>query len=50
MEHVIGGVLLLGALALLASLGRRWHRRRQAAHQADALLQEVLKNKDAFRR
>lgn len=35
---------------LVFELGRRWYRRRVAAKLADALLSDVIKGKDAFRR
>jgi hypothetical protein len=50
MENFVALAFSLVVLALLYPLGRRWYRRRQASSQADALLSEVLKNKDAFRR
>jgi len=50
MENFIGIALVLVALVLLYPLGRRWYRRRQSAKNADALLSDVLKRKDAFRR
>ncbi len=42
-------VVLVG-LAVLYLLGYRWLRRRRLARQADKLLEEVLKEKDGFRR
>ncbi len=47
----VGWVLLfvVGG-AVLVKLGQYWYRRRLAARQADQLLTEVVKGKDAFRR
>ncbi len=50
MENVIALTLALVAVVLLYPLGRRWYRRRRSAKNADALLSDVLKHKDAFRR
>ena len=51
MDNVYVVVTLAVVVAILVySLGRWWYRRRQAANQADALLSDVIKQKDAFRR
>jgi hypothetical protein len=50
MDNVYVVTLALVVIVLLYPLGRWWYRRRQAANQADALLSDVLKHKDAFRR
>ena len=42
--------LLLTSVGLLIPLGRRWHRRRQAARLADLLLANVLREKYTFRK
>ena len=53
-ETSMGNVLVvtvgLVVIVLLYPLGRWWYRRRQAANQVDALMSDVLKYKDAFRR
>jgi hypothetical protein len=50
MDNFLAVALALVAIALLYPLGRRWYRRRRSAKNADALLSDVLKRKDAFRR
>lgn len=47
----LGWPLLLGSGAvLMIGLARRWYRRRTAARQADKMLEEIVRGKDAFRR
>ncbi len=41
-------IVVTGALVIV--LGRRWYRRRLAAKLADQMLEDVLKDKDMFRR
>ncbi len=42
---------VLGCSAIVAyRFGSRWWRERQAGKQADALLANILKSKDSFRR
>jgi predicted negative regulator of RcsB-dependent stress response len=42
---------VLGCIAMVAyRFGYRWWRDRQAGKQADALLANILKRKDSFRR
>lgn len=50
MDTFLALALTLVVIAILYPLGRQWYRRRHAAKQADALLSDVLKRKDAFRR
>jgi hypothetical protein len=50
MDNFLAVALALVAIALLYPVGRRWYRRRRSAKDADALLSDVLKRKDAFRR
>ena len=45
------GIVVACLAALLASrFGIQWWRRRKAAKQADELLSNIVKGKDAFRR
>jgi hypothetical protein len=50
MDNLLAVALALVTIALLYPIGRRWYRRRRSAKDADALLSDVLKRKDAFRR
>jgi hypothetical protein len=43
-------VVALAAAAVLYLVGARWLQRRRAAREADRLLEEVLREKDGFRR
>lgn len=45
------GTLIFCAIAIILYLtGQRWWRNRKAAKLADQLLEEVIENKDSFRR
>jgi LPXTG-motif cell wall-anchored protein len=51
--HMEGGNILpvLAGIGIMLALAvRYWLRRRRAARQADQLLEDVVKAKDAFRR
>lgn len=50
MEDTGLALVIVVTGAIVIALGRRWYRRRLAAKLADQVLEDVLKDKDAFRR
>jgi len=50
MNDWTGALILCVIVIPLYLMGQRWWRNRQAAKLADRLLEEIVKDKDSFRR
>ncbi len=50
MDSLTTGLTLALVTILIYTPAQKWWRQRQAAKQADKLLADIIKDKDAFRR